>query len=204
VFARKFTEENLPPAAKRSANRAANKFTPAIRRRAARIRVLLMDVDGTLTDGHVLLLSQPDGSALEIKSFGAQDGLGLTLAATAGIRTGVITGRESAAMRRRAKEARIEFVYEACPVKIPVYEEILKITGATDEEVAYVGDDLPDLPVMRRVGLAVAVGNAVAEVRSAAHFVTSRDGGEGAVREVVELILKSQGKWESLINKARA
>ena len=107
-------------------------------------------------------------------------------------------------MRRRAKEARIEFVYEACPVKIPVYEEILKITGASDEEVAYVGDDLPDLPVMRRVGLAVAVGNAVAEVKSAAHFVTSRDGGEGAVREVVELILKSQGKWESLINKARA
>jgi 3-deoxy-D-manno-octulosonate 8-phosphate phosphatase (KDO 8-P phosphatase) len=193
---RKFTEEYL--------SRLANKITPAIRRRAARIRVLLMDVDGTLTDGHVLLLSQPDGSALEIKSFGAQDGLGLTLAATAGIRTGVITGRESAAMRRRAKEARIEFVYEACPVKIPVYEEILKITGASDEEVAYVGDDLPDLPVMRRVGLAVAVGNGVAEVKSAAHFVTSRDGGDGAVREVVELILKSQGKWESLINKARA
>jgi 3-deoxy-D-manno-octulosonate 8-phosphate phosphatase (KDO 8-P phosphatase) len=194
----------LPPGATRSANRLANKITPAIRRRAARIRVLLMDVDGTLTDGHVLLLSQPDGSALEIKSFGAQDGLGLTLAATGGIRTGVITGRESAAMRRRAKEARIEFVYEACPVKIPVYEEILKITGATDDEVAYVGDDLPDLPVMRRVGLAVAVGNAVHEVKGAAHFVTSRDGGYGAVREVVELILKSQGKWESLINKARA
>ena len=194
----------MPSAGKRSASRVANKVTPAIRRRAARIRVLLMDVDGTLTDGHVLLLSQPDGSALEIKSFGAQDGLGLTLAATAGIRTGVITGRESAAMRRRAKEARIEFVYEACPVKIPVYEEILKITGASDDEVAYVGDDLPDLPVMRRVGLAVAVGNAVAEVKSAAHFVTSRNGGDGAVREVVELILKSQGKWESLINKARA
>jgi 3-deoxy-D-manno-octulosonate 8-phosphate phosphatase (KDO 8-P phosphatase) len=184
--------------------RAANKITAAIRRRAARIRVLLMDVDGTLTDGHVYLLSQPDGGALEIKSFGAQDGLGLTLAATAGIRTGVITGRESAAMRRRAKEARIEFVYEACPVKIPVYEEILKITGATDDEVAYVGDDLPDLPVMRRVGFAVAVGNAVDEVKRAAHFVTSRDGGDSAVREVVELILKSQGKWESLINKARA
>jgi len=188
----------------RAANRPANKITPAIRRRAARIGLLLMDVDGTLTDGHVWLLSQPDGSALEMKSFGAQDGLGLTLAATGGIRTGVITGRESPAMRRRAKEARIEFVYEACPVKIPVYEELLKKTGLTEEEVAYVGDDLPDLPVMRRVGLAVAVGNAVDEVKRAAHFVTSRDGGDGAVREVVELILKSQGKWESLINKARA
>jgi 3-deoxy-D-manno-octulosonate 8-phosphate phosphatase (KDO 8-P phosphatase) len=188
----------------RAANRPANKITPAIRRRAARIRLLLMDVDGTLTDGHVWLLSQPDGTALEMKSFGAQDGLGLTLAAQGGIRTGVITGRESPAMRRRAKESRIEFVYEACPVKTPVYEELLKITGVSEEEAAYVGDDLPDLPVMRRVGLAVAVGNAVDEVKRAAHFVASRKGGDGAVREVIELILKSQGKWESLINKARA
>ena len=85
-----------------------------------------------------------------------------------------------------------------------MYEEILKITGATDDEVAYVGDDLPDLPVMRRVGFAVAVGNAVDEVKRAAHFVTTRNGGDSAVREVVELILKSQGKWESLIHKARA
>jgi len=184
--------------------RVANKITPAIRRRAARIRLLLMDVDGTLTDGHVWLLSQPDGSALEMKSFGAQDGLGLTLAAQGGIRTGVITGRESPAMRRRAKESRIEFVYEACPVKTPVYEELLKITAVSEEEVAYVGDDLPDLPVMRRVGFAVAVGNAVDEVKRAAHFVTNHKGGDGAVREAIELILKSQGKWESLINKARA
>jgi 3-deoxy-D-manno-octulosonate 8-phosphate phosphatase (KDO 8-P phosphatase) len=184
--------------------RAANKITPAIRRRAARIRLLLMDVDGTLTDGHVWLLSQPDGTALELKSFGAQDGLGLTLAAQGGIRTGVVTGRESPAMRRRAKESRIEFVYEACPVKIPAYEELLKKTGVSEEEVCYVGDDLPDLPVMRRVGLAIAVGNAVDEVKSAAHFVTRKNGGEGGVREAIELILKSQGKWESLINKARA
>jgi 3-deoxy-D-manno-octulosonate 8-phosphate phosphatase (KDO 8-P phosphatase) len=190
------TEDHLP--------RAANKITPAIRRRAARIRLLLMDVDGTLTDGHVWLLSQPDGTALELKSFGAQDGLGLTLAAQGGIRTGVITGRESAAMRRRAKESRIEFVYEACPIKIPVYEELLKKTGVTEEEVAYVGDDLPDLPVMRRVGLAIAVANAVDEVKRAAHFVTRNIGGDGGVREAIELILKSQGKWESLINKARA
>jgi 3-deoxy-D-manno-octulosonate 8-phosphate phosphatase (KDO 8-P phosphatase) len=185
-------------------SRAANKITPAIRRRAARIRLLLMDVDGTLTDGHVWLQSQADGSALELKSFGAQDGLGLTLAAQGGIRTGVITGRESPAMRRRAKESRIEFVYEACPVKIPAFEELLKKTGVSEEEVCYVGDDLPDLPVMRRVGLAIAVGNAVGEVKSAAHFVTRKNGGEGGVREAIELILKSQGKWESLINKARA
>lgn len=180
------------------------KISPAIRRRAARIRLLLMDVDGTLTDGHVWLLSQPDGTALELKCFSAQDGQGLTLAAQAGLRTGVITGRESPAMRRRAKESRIEFVYEGRPVKIPAYEELLQKTGVDDSEVAYVGDDLPDLPVMRRVGFAVAVGNAVAEVIHAAHYVTRRNSGEGAVREVIELILKSQGKWESLISQARA
>jgi 3-deoxy-D-manno-octulosonate 8-phosphate phosphatase (KDO 8-P phosphatase) len=184
--------------------RATRKVSPAIRRRASRIRLLLMDVDGTLTDAHVYLVSQPDGTALEMKSFNAQDGLGLALAAHGGLRTGVISGRESAAMRRRAKESKIEFVCEAVAVKIPVYEELLRKTGCTDEEAAYVGDDLPDLPVMRRVGFAVAVGNAVPEVQRAAHYVTQRKGGDGAVREVIEIILKAQGKWESLINKARA
>ena len=184
--------------------RGAKNISLAIRRRAARIRLLLMDVDGTLTDGHVYLLSEPDGTALELKCFNAQDGQGLTLAAQGGLRTGVISGRESAAMRRRAKESKIEFVYEACAVKIPAYEELLRKTGVTEEEVAYVGDDLPDLPVMRRVGFAVAVANAVREVSSAAHYVTQRAGGDGAIREVIEIILKAQGKWESLISKAQA
>ncbi|HUK30056.1 MAG TPA: HAD hydrolase family protein [Candidatus Acidoferrum sp.] len=166
--------------------------------------MLLMDADGTLTDGHVWLLSQPDGTALELKSFDAHDGQGLTIAAQAGIRTGVITGRQSPAMRQRARENKMEFVYEGEAVKIPVYEEILRFTGARDEEVAYIGDDLPDLPVMQRVGLAVAVANATSEVLRAAHFVTRASGGRGAIREVVELILKAQGKWESLISKARA
>ncbi|HLW98251.1 MAG TPA: HAD hydrolase family protein [Candidatus Acidoferrales bacterium] len=184
--------------------RRSIKVSPDVRRRAARIKLLLMDVDGTLTDGHVWLLSQPDGTALELKSFNAQDGQGLTLAATAGLRTGVITGRESAAMRRRAKESRIEFVYEGCAQKIPAYEDMLKKTGLNEGEVAYVGDDLPDLPVMRRVGLAIAVANAVPEVIGAAHWVTPRRAGDGAVRDVVELLLKSQGKWESFISQARA
>jgi 3-deoxy-D-manno-octulosonate 8-phosphate phosphatase (KDO 8-P phosphatase) len=180
------------------------KISTAVRRRAARIRLLLMDADGTLTDGHVYLQSQADGTALELKCFNAQDGLGLTLAAQAGLRTGVLTGRESPAMRRRAKESKIEFVYENCAVKIPAYEELLKKTGLTEEEVAYVGDDLPDLPVMRRVGFSVAVANAVPEVKSAAHFVTQRKGGDGAIREAIEIILKAQGQWGSLISKARA
>jgi 3-deoxy-D-manno-octulosonate 8-phosphate phosphatase (KDO 8-P phosphatase) len=163
-----------------------------------------MDVDGTITPGTVMLLSQPDGTALEIKVFDAHDGQGISLAHTAGLRTGVITGRESAAMRARARELKIEFVYEKQPTKIAAYEEILKKTAAPESAVAYLGDDLPDLPVMRRVGLAVAVGDAALEVKLAAHFVTKAIGGRGAARELVELILKSKGIWEEMIDKARA
>jgi 3-deoxy-D-manno-octulosonate 8-phosphate phosphatase (KDO 8-P phosphatase) len=184
--------------------RTGRKISASVRKRAKQIKVLLMDVDGTLTTGAVTLLSQPDGSALEIKTFDAHDGQGLSLARTAGLRTGVITGRESAAMQRRARELDIEFVYQKQPTKIAAYEEILKKTGAAESEVAFLGDDLPDLPVMRRVGLAVAVGNATLEVKLAAHFVTTAIGGKGAAREVVELILKSKGIWEEMIGKARA
>jgi 3-deoxy-D-manno-octulosonate 8-phosphate phosphatase (KDO 8-P phosphatase) len=179
--------------------------TPAkLASRAKQIKVFLMDVDGTITTGAVTLLSTADGSALEIKTFDAHDGQGLSLARTAGLRTGVITGRESAAMRRRAKELNIEFVYEKQPHKIAAYEEILQKTGVTESEVAYLGDDLPDIPVMRRVGLAVAVGDAVPEVKKIAHYTTTAVGGRGAARETVELILKSKGIWQEMIDKARA
>jgi 3-deoxy-D-manno-octulosonate 8-phosphate phosphatase (KDO 8-P phosphatase) len=184
--------------------KAAYKIPPAVAKRAKQIKVVLMDVDGTLTDGSVTLLSQPDGSALEIKTFDAHDGQGLTLAHTAGLRTGVITGRESAALRRRCHELSIEFVHEKQPTKIAAYEDTLQKSGARESEVAYLGDDLPDLPVMRRVGLAVAVGNATAEVKDAAHYVTAANGGKGAARELVEVILKSKGVWEEMIGKARA
>jgi len=180
------------------------KVSPSMKKRAAQIKVLLMDVDGTMTSGGVTLLSQPDGSALEIKTFDAHDGQGLTLAHTAGIRTGCITGRESPALMRRATEMKMEFVYMKQPTKIPAYEEILKKAGVPESAVAYVGDDLPDLPVMRRVGLAIAVGNAVPEVKKAAHFTTDSDAGHGAIRDAIELILKSKGIWEELIDKARA
>jgi len=186
-----------------SATKVTN-ISPALKRRAAKIKVVLMDVDGTLTDGSVTLLSEPDGSALEIKTFDAHDGQGLSLAHTAGLRTGVITGRESAALRRRMKELSVEFVYEKQPHKIPAYEEILQKAGVAEDEVAYLGDDLPDLTVMRRVGLAVAVGNATPEVRRVAHYTTIRNGGKGAARELVELILKSKGIWDKMIEQARA
>jgi 3-deoxy-D-manno-octulosonate 8-phosphate phosphatase (KDO 8-P phosphatase) len=163
-----------------------------------------MDVDGTMTDGGVTLLSQPDGSALEIKTFDAHDGQGLTLAHTAGLRTGCITGRESPALLRRAREMKMDFVYMKIALKMPAYEEILQKAGVPDSAVAFIGDDLPDIPLMRRVGLAVAVGDAVPEVKKVAHYTTKALAGRGAVREAIELILKSKGIFEELIDKAHA
>ena len=177
---------------------------PALKKRAAQIKVLLMDVDGTMTDGGVSLLSRTEEIALEIKTFDAHDGQGLTLAHTAGLRTGCITGRQSSALLRRAREMNMEFIYMKQPLKMPAYEEIVQKAGVSDSAVAYVGDDLPDIPVMRRVGLAVAVGNAVPEVKKTAHYTTKALAGHGAIREAVELILKSKGIWEALIDKARA
>jgi 3-deoxy-D-manno-octulosonate 8-phosphate phosphatase (KDO 8-P phosphatase) len=180
------------------------KISPALNKRAAQIRIILMDVDGTMTDGGVTLLSQPDGSALEIKTFDAHDGQGLTLAHTAGLRTGCITGRESPALLRRAREMKMDFVYMKIALKMPAYEEILQKAGVPDSAVAFIGDDLPDIPLMRRVGLAVAVGDAVPEVKQVAHYTTKALAGRGAVREAIELILKSKGIFEELIDKARA
>ena len=180
------------------------KIPARVASKAKQILVLLMDVDGTLTDGSVTLASTPDNHALEIKTFDAHDGQGLTLAVTAGLRTGVITGRGCAALRRRCKELDIEFVYEKQGHKIAAYEDVLRKTGVKESEVAFLGDDLPDLTIMRRVGLAVAVANATPEVRRAADYRTKAPGGKGAAREVVELILKSKGIWEEMIDKARA
>ncbi len=180
------------------------KIPAALKKRAARIELLLMDVDGTMTTGGVTLLSQNDGTALEIKTFDAHDGQGLTLAHTAGVRTGCITGRESPALLRRAREMNMDFVYMKQPLKMPAYEEILRKAEVSDPVVAYIGDDLPDLPLLHRVGLAIAVGDAVPEVKRAAHYITKALAGHGAVREAVELVLKSKGIWEEMIDKARA
>ena len=184
--------------------KGVKKIPAGVAKRAKQIQVVLMDVDGTLTAGGVTLLSTAAGTALEIKTFDAHDGQGLMLARTAGLRTGVITGRESPALRRRCKEMDIEFVHEKQPHKIAAYEEILRKTGVAESAVAYVGDDLPDITVMRRVGLAVAVGDAAPEVKKVAHYVTKAIGGKGAVREAIEFILKSKGIWNDVIRKARA
>ncbi|MGA9884296.1 MAG: HAD family hydrolase [Candidatus Acidiferrales bacterium] len=180
------------------------KFPPGAMRRAKKIRVLLMDVDGTMTPGYVCLQTFTDGSVAEMKMFNAHDGAGIKLAGIMGIRTGLITGRNSPATSRRAREAGMDFVAQGQPKKTQAYEDILARAGVKDHEVAYVGDDLPDLPLLSRVGLAVAVADAVVEVQRAAHYIAKARGGEGAIREVVELILKSQGKWKKAVPLAIA
>lgn len=182
----------------------AKKISAEVKRRAKKIRLLLMDVDGTLTNGTVCLQGFPDGSVAEMKVFNAHDGAGVKLASIVGLRSGVITGRNSPALTQRAREMGVEFVFQGQARKTSAYEEILKRARVKDEEVAYLGDDLPDLPLLGRAGLAVAVGDAAMEVKRAAHYVTKANGGRGAARELVELILKAQGRWEESIPKALA
>lgn len=163
--------------------------------RARRIRLLVFDVDGVLTAGQ--LLFGPDGEALKI--FHAHDGLGINAAHRAGLKTAVITGRESAMVKRRGAELSMTDVCQGAHDKIVHLERLLEKHSLKSDEVAYTGDDLNDLAVMQRVGLACAVANAAPEVKAAAHYVTGRAGGDGAVREIVELILKAQGKWPAVI-----
>jgi 3-deoxy-D-manno-octulosonate 8-phosphate phosphatase (KDO 8-P phosphatase) len=170
---------------------------PAIIERARRIKLLLMDCDGVLTDGRLWLT--PDGD--EQKSFHTRDGQGISLFHAAGLRTGIISGRTSTAVARRAEDLKMSFVRQFAKDKIEALEEIVAEAGVTTADCAYIGDDLADIPVMRRVGLAVAVADAAEETKQAAHYVTTVRGGHGAVREVIDLILKAQGRWAELMQR---
>jgi 3-deoxy-D-manno-octulosonate 8-phosphate phosphatase (KDO 8-P phosphatase) len=167
----------------------------AIERRASRIKLFLMDCDGVLTDGRLWF---PDDSG-ETKAFHVRDGFGLELLHRSGIRSGVITGRESKTLERRARELKIEFVRQGAPNKLNAFEELLIEAAVDDGEVAFIGDDLNDIPVMKRCELAIAVADAADETRAVAHLVTEARGGHGAVREAIELILKAQGHWSEVI-----
>jgi 3-deoxy-D-manno-octulosonate 8-phosphate phosphatase (KDO 8-P phosphatase) len=171
--------------------------TSEILTRAQPVRLILMDCDGVLTDGRIILL--PDGE--EIKNFHVLDGHGVVLARQAGLRVGIISGRSSRVLERRAYEIQVDLLVQQAANKLAVYEEIIRQAEVSDRQVAYIGDDLPDLPIMRRVGLAVAVANAVDEVKEIAHLLTRRAGGDGAVREAIEFILKAQSLWETVLNK---
>lgn len=183
----------------RSSKRNQRILGKSLRTRAQRIRIVLMDVDGVLTDGRIFLCADSKGNKTDIKVFHAHDGVGLKLARATGLLTGLITGRDSPAAVQRAREIGMDFVYQAQDNKLLAYEEILAHAGATDPEVCYIGDDLPDIPILKRVGLAVSVPNGAPEARRAAHYVTTRRGGEGAVREVIELILKARGQWRRVV-----
>jgi 3-deoxy-D-manno-octulosonate 8-phosphate phosphatase (KDO 8-P phosphatase) len=184
--------------------------SPDVLARARKIKLFLMDVDGTLTDGGVCLISstKADGSGepvvSEMKVFNAQDGQGLSLAHTMGIQTGFITGRHSPAVARRAEELKVTFVYLGQAKKTEAFEECMQKAGVTEDEVAYMGDDLPDIPLARRAGLAVCVADGAPELKAVCHFTTRRLAGRGTAREVVELILKAQGRWEEAIPMALA
>jgi 3-deoxy-D-manno-octulosonate 8-phosphate phosphatase (KDO 8-P phosphatase) len=166
-------------------------------RRASHIKLLLLDCDGVLTDGRLWLIGDDD----EQKSFNAKDGLGLELLHRAGLKSGIITGRSAKALERRARELGVEFLRQGDEDKVVAFGALLMLAGVNEDQVAFVGDDLPDIPLMQRSELAIAVADAVEEVRSVAHYVTRANGGRGAVREVVELILKSQGRWNDLVEQ---
>jgi 3-deoxy-D-manno-octulosonate 8-phosphate phosphatase (KDO 8-P phosphatase) len=169
--------------------------------RARQIRLLLLDCDGVLTDGGLHYTFDGKRVMEGAKVFHIHDGQGLKLAREAGMRLGVISGRVSPALTARARDLQIDHLHQGIDDKLSVYEQIKTDEGLTDAQIAYVGDDLPDLPVMRRVGLAVAVADAVEEVRECAHFVTKKPGGRGAAREVVELLLKAQDKWRESLQR---
>ncbi len=160
----------------------------------ARIKLLLLDVDGVMTDGRITY----DSEGTETKSFDVKDGHGIKLLQRAGVQVGIITGRQSEIVDRRAKELGIEIVYQGAKNKDLPFKEILKKLGLEPEEVAYVGDDIVDLPVMRQVGFAATVADALDDVKPYAHMITTRRGGRGAVREICDFLLKESGRWPAV------
>lgn len=172
-----------------------NEAAEDIIERARKIKLLILDCDGVLTDGRIIML--PDGD--ETKTFDVKDGHAMVMAQRAGLRIAIISGRKSSVVRARARELGVAHLHEMAWVKLEPYEKILVEEAISDEEVCYVGDDVVDIPLLRRAGLAVAVADAVEEAKKFSHFVTARAGGRGAVREVIELILKAQDKWREAL-----
>ncbi|WP_321369916.1 HAD-IIIA family hydrolase [uncultured Desulfuromusa sp.] len=163
----------------------------------AKIKLLLLDVDGVLTDGRIIY----DCLGNELKSFDVKDGHGLKMLQRAGIRIGIITGRSSAVVARRAEELGIEILYQGALQKLEPYGEILSILDLTDDQVAYVGDDIVDLPILNRVGFSATVADAVPDVLPLVDYVASRPGGRGAVREICDLLLRASGQWDELTKR---
>ncbi len=168
-----------------------------LKKKSNKIKLLLLDVDGVLTDGSIIL-GEPNQ---ELKIFNIKDGLGIKLAQVSGIKVGIITGRTSEAVKKRAEELDIKILYQGKADKIEAYEQIKNDLNLQDDQIAYIGDDLNDLKLIQRVGLSCAMNDGCDEVKAKAVYITKNPSGKGAVREVIEMILKRQGKWENLIQK---
>jgi 3-deoxy-D-manno-octulosonate 8-phosphate phosphatase (KDO 8-P phosphatase) len=174
-------------------NLAVKRISTTVRQKASRVRVLLLDVDGVLTDGGIFI----DDRGIETKRFDVRDGQGITLLRRAGIDVGFITGRSSTIVRIRARELGVGILYQGVQNKAETYQRIKRKSSLADAHIGYVGDDLADVPILRHVGLAIVVQDARDVVRPYADYITQAKGGEGAVREVCELILKAQGHWDA-------
>lgn len=172
----------------------AARVSRALLKRLAKVKLLLCDVDGVLTNATVWI-----GDGREFKEFNIHDGLGLRLLQREGIRVGWVSARPSTATRQRAEELKIDFLYQDKGSKVAAVQEILTSANCTWAEACYIGDDVVDLGALRRAGVAVAVANAISEVKDLAHYVTQAEGGRGAVREVVGLLLRAQGRWKRLV-----
>lgn len=194
------------------------------KKRAKKIKLILFDVDGVLTDGKIFVFPAPAGveqstrehaakhggkggfglssqTIIEAKGFHAHDGTSISLAHLAGLKTGLITKRISETVALRARDLKLEFVYQGIQDKLTVFKTILKDAKVDASEAAFVGDDVIDLPVMRNCGLAIAVANAREEVKQDAHYITEHSGGDGALRDAVEYVLKAQGKWKQVVSE---
>jgi 3-deoxy-D-manno-octulosonate 8-phosphate phosphatase (KDO 8-P phosphatase) len=171
--------------------------SPEVWQRASRVTLLVLDVDGVLTDGRIVYTDYGD----ELKFFDVKDGAGLVFWHRMGLKSTIITARKSRLLARRAKELRVDFLAQGQLLKLPVYERLIRKWRLSPEQVCAIGDDLMELPLLRRAGLAVAVPGAVPEVKQASHYVTGTPGGRGAVREVVDLILKAKGLWEQVMQR---
>ena len=170
------------------------RISAALRKKAAKIRLLLLDVDGVLTDGAIII----DDRGVETKQFHVRDGQGISLLMRSGVDVGLVTGRRSNVIRHRARDLGVRLVYQGLADKLACYEEIRRKHDLKDDQIAYVGDDLIDLPVLRRVGLAVSVADGWSELSSTVDYTTAERGGRGAVREVAEILLRAQKKWRKL------
>ncbi|MDH3445030.1 MAG: HAD-IIIA family hydrolase, partial [Deltaproteobacteria bacterium] len=166
----------------------------SVQAKARNIKLLLLDVDGVLTDGGIYL----DDRGVETKRFDVRDGQGITLLQRTGMRVGIITGRSSKVVRYRARELGVTMVYQKVRDKAAIYDKIKRETGLEDRQIAYVGDDIGDLPVLRRAGLAITVRDSWSALESEVDYITKADGGRGAVREVVEWLLRASGAWQRL------